>query len=52
VVQKKKQKFYEGSITDALQKKILINVENLEKGNYELIIIEKGKVIKKTAFKK
>lgn len=51
-MRKKKIKSYEGSIADALQKKIMINVEQLEKGNYQLVITEKGKVIKKIAFTK
>ncbi len=35
-----------------LTKKILIEVKNLEKGNYELDIIHKNKIITKTTFKK
>jgi hypothetical protein len=49
---KKKDIQYEGQIDKLPDKKIYINVNNLEKGEYELNIINKNKVITKTKFKK
>jgi hypothetical protein len=49
---KKKDIQYEGQIDKLPDKKIYINVNNLEKGDYELNIINKNKVITKTKFKK
>lgn len=45
-------KLYEGKLKDALNNKILLNVNNLKKGSYTLSIINKNKVIQKTTFKK
>jgi hypothetical protein len=49
---KKKNIEYEGQIEKLPDKKIFINVNHLEKGDYELNIIYKNKVITKTKFKK
>jgi hypothetical protein len=43
---------YEGEIEKLPDKKIYININNLDKGDYELNIINKNKLIKKTNFKK
>jgi len=43
---------YEAKIENLTSKKIYINVNHLEKGDYELNIINKNKLIIKTAFKK
>ena len=43
---------YQAKIDHFPANKIYINVNNMEKGNYELNIINKNKVIKKTTFKK
>ena len=40
-----------GEIED-LPKKIYVHVHNLEKGNYELNILNKNKLLKRTNFKK
>ena len=44
----KKKIGYEGKIEKLPDKKIYINVNHLEKGNYELNIINKNKLIIKT----
>jgi hypothetical protein len=49
---RKKNIQYEGQIEKLPDKKIFINVNNLEKGDYELNIINKNKLITKTKFKK
>jgi hypothetical protein len=43
---------YETKINEFLGKKIYINVNQLEKGAYELRVINKNKLIVKTTFKK
>lgn len=43
---------YEGKIEKLPDKKIYINVNHLEKGNYELNIINKNKLIVKAKFSK
>ena len=48
----KKNIRYEGKIEKLPDKKIYINVNHLEKGNYELNIINKNKLIIKTKFNK
>ena len=48
----KKKIGYEGKIEKMPDKKIYINVNHLEKGNYELNIINKNKLIVKTKFNK
>lgn len=49
---KKQYKSYEGSIVGPLKNKISLNVDAMPKGQYELNIIENGKVIKRINFKK
>ena len=49
---KKESLKYEANINQFLDKKIYINVNHLEKGDYELRIINKNKLIVKTTFKK
>ena len=41
-----------GNLKKFPDSKIYINVENLKKGCYELYIINKSKLIKRTSFKK
>ena len=48
----KKKYNYEGKLEKIPSQKILININHLEKGEYELNIIHKNKVLKKTNFKK
>lgn len=48
----KKKYNYEGKLQKMPSQKILININHLEKGEYELNIIHKNKVLKKTNFKK
>lgn len=43
---------YESKIEQLPSNKIYINVNNMEKGDYELNIINENKLIKKTTFKK
>jgi hypothetical protein len=43
---------YESKIEEFPSNKIYINVNNMEKGDYELNIVNKNKLIKKTTFKK
>ena len=43
---------YESKIDQLPSNKIYINVNNMEKGEYELNIVNKNKLIKKTTFKK
>lgn len=43
---------YKAKMEKLPSKKIYINVNNLEKGDYELNIIYKNKLITKTKFKK
>ncbi|WP_396147465.1 hypothetical protein [Flavobacterium sp.] len=43
---------YESKIEQLPFNKIYINVKNMEKGDYELNIINQNKLIKKTTFKK
>ena len=49
---KKENAKYEANINQFLDKKIYINVNHLEKGDYELRVINKNKLIVKTTFKK
>ncbi len=49
---KKKPFILEGDIPKMPNNEIYLNVNALEKGNYELRIINKNKLIKKTTFKK
>jgi len=49
---KKKGTKYEGKIEELPGKKIYINVNHLKKGEYELNIVHKNKVVNKTNFKK
>jgi hypothetical protein len=49
---RKKNIQYEGQIEKLPEKKIYINVNHLEKGNYELNIINQNKLIVKTKFNK
>lgn len=49
---KKKTHNYTGEIEKFPSTKVYLNVNYLEKGNYELHIIHKNKLIKKTTFKK
>ncbi len=47
-----KSKQYLGKIKCLSSYKIYLNIEYLDKGNYELNIINKNKLIKKTQFDK
>jgi hypothetical protein len=49
---KKETVKYEAKIDQFFDKKIIINVNHLDNGNYELNIINKNKLIVKTTFKK
>ncbi|WP_396149918.1 hypothetical protein [Flavobacterium sp.] len=49
---KKEAVKYDATIDQFFDKKIIINVNHLENGNYELNIINKNKLIIKTRFKK
>lgn len=49
---KKENTKYEANINQFFDKKIYINVNHLEKGDYELRVINKNKLIVKTTFKK
>ncbi len=49
---KKKNIQYEGQIEKLPDKKIYLNINHLEKGEYELNIINKNKLIVKTKFNK
>lgn len=49
---KKKLQDYKGGINQLSNKKIYINIKHLEKGDYELNIVHKNKIIIKTNFKK
>jgi hypothetical protein len=48
----KKPTKYEAKLDAFPSKKIYVNINNLEKGDYELNIIYKNKLITKTTFKK
>ena len=48
----KKTMKYESKIEELPSNKIYINVNKMEKGDYELNIINQNKLIKKTTFKK
>ena len=48
----KKPMKYESKIEQLPSNKIYINVNKMEKGDYELNIINQNKLIKKTTFKK
>ena len=47
-----KKMTYESKIDQLPSNKIFINVNKMEKGDYELNIIHQNKLIKKTTFKK
>jgi hypothetical protein len=49
---KKKPTRYKGEIENLNEKTIYINVNHLEKGDYQLDIIHKNKVLTKAIFKK
>jgi hypothetical protein len=49
---KKKATRYKGEIESLREKMIYINVNHLEKGDYQLDIIHKNKVLTKATFKK
>ncbi|GAA5032134.1 hypothetical protein GCM10023207_23110 [Marivirga lumbricoides] len=49
---KKTHKGYEGALKIDLTKKILLNVDHLAKGQYEIIIIQNGKPVKQLHFTK
>lgn len=49
---KKKPTRYKAEIENLEEKIIYINVNHLEKGDYQLDIIHKNKVLTKAAFKK
>lgn len=49
---KKRIHIYEGNVERFSSQKIYLNVYYLEQGYYELNIIHKNKLIKKTTFKK
>jgi len=49
---KKRHKVYYGKISDFLIKKIYINVNHLEKGDYEINIVHRNKIIKKFHFRR
>jgi len=49
---KKKPTRYKGKIENLQEKMIYINVNHLEKGDYQIDIIHKNKVLTKAAFKK
>lgn len=48
----KKKTTYQSEINELPAHKIYINVNHMEKGNYEINIICANKLIKKTTFKK
>lgn len=48
----KKKTKYVGKIEELPSKSIYLNINHLEKGDYELSIIHQNKLIKKTTFKK
>jgi hypothetical protein len=49
---KRKIQDYKGNLNQLQNKKIYINIKHLEKGDYELNIVFKNKIIIKTNFKK
>ncbi len=49
---KKVKYHFEGHLEKPPSQKIYLNINHLEKGNYELNIIYKNKILKKTTFKK
>lgn len=49
---KKKALDYEAKLEKLPDKKIYLNINAMEKGDYELNIIHQNKLIKKTSFKK
>ena len=48
---KKRKYYFEGHLENLPSQKIYLNINNLEKGRYELQIIHKNKILKKTTFK-
>jgi hypothetical protein len=51
-MQKKNRQPYEAKIDKLPDKIIYLNINHLEKGDYELNIIHQKKIIKKTTFNK
>lgn len=51
-MQKKNQPHFEAKVEKLPDKIIYLNINHLEKGDYELNIINQKKVIKKTTFNK
>jgi len=49
---KRKHKILKGQLPEMPDKEIYLNVNALEDGAYELNIVNKNKIIKKTTFKK
>ncbi|MCO6163842.1 hypothetical protein [Flavobacterium sp. NRK F7] len=49
---KKRKYYFEGHLENLPSQKIYLNINYLEKGRYELQIIYKNKIVKKTTFKK
>ena len=47
-----KKNVFEGSVEKLNSKKIYLNINHLDKGNYKLNIVHKNKVINTTQFKK
>ena len=48
----KKKNSLEGSLDDIPENQIYLNIDSLKDGSYELKILHKNKIIKKTTFKK
>lgn len=48
----KKKKVFVGNVEKLYSKKIYLNINRLDKGNYKLNIVQKNKVISTTQFKK
>lgn len=48
------QKFtvYEGALPRVLTSKVRVNIDLMERGNYELQIVHKGKVLRRVYFSK
>jgi len=47
-----KKNVFEGSVEKLNSKKIYLNINHLDKGNYKLNIVHKNRVINTTQFKK
>lgn len=48
----KKPRTYEGKISPLESRKILLDINELENGHYELVLIHKGLPLKRVFFKK